>query len=82
MLSFAPVNAEDYKIVTCPRNRSYCTQEIRPIVSPEEAEFRERGGSTVTYSRAAEERKVHSHEDPGSISLCSSPRTMTRDGCQ
>ena len=89
-LSSAPVQAEDYKITTCPVGKSYCTQTTKPILTPEQAARLEGAVSeaTVTYDPADEARKQQArasdlYRDPGAVPVCPPPHRMTAmDGCQ
>jgi hypothetical protein len=87
-LSYAPANAENYKVTTCPPNKSYCTQVTKPILSPEEIAKIESGTSEVAYDRGSETRKARAREstgyrDVGAVAVCPPPHHMTAmDGCQ
>jgi hypothetical protein len=86
ILLSGPADAEDYKVTTCPPNKSYCMQVSKPILSEQEAARvgATDQGSVVSYKVAEEATKaaVH-HNDPGAIALCPPPHRMTaKDGCR
>ena len=84
VLLCGPADAADYKVTTCPQDKSYCTQTTKPILSAEEVAQIKEPVSVVSYKPAAEAKKAAlRYNDPGAVPLCPLPYEMTpRDGCR
>jgi hypothetical protein len=80
--------AEDQKVVSCAAGKSYCTEEMRPVLSGQDAARADAGTQVIGYDPDNEARKKQAriasgYRDPHSVPLCAPPRRMTqRDGCQ
>jgi hypothetical protein len=80
--------ADDQRVINCPSGKSYCTAEMRPVLSSQDAARAAAGTQVIGYdaedeARKKQERVASGYRDPSSVSLCAPPRRMTqRDGCQ
>src|SRR5438477_13142947 len=90
--SLAPAigHAEDQRVINCPSGKSYCTAEMRPVLTAPDAARADTLGRSeaVAYdpddaARKTQARLANGYRDPSSRPLCAPPRRMTqRDGCQ
>jgi hypothetical protein len=80
--------AEDQRVISCAWGKSYCTEEMRPVLSGPDAARAEAGTQVIGYDPDDETRKKQAriasgYRDPSVMPLCAPPRRMTqRDGCQ